>query len=231
MAVEFFQPVSTYFPVDTSIWEVQSSSKETQTQLAADTKSNGDVAASKTLGVKDTVTCTYVCKAESGNLVIPSLGATGGSNRICHIDQISVTYSQRGAARMTITGHYHDGVTHEWTRQQSPTITLPARVIGIPADIVGLAASGVGIRSLTYTISIKHFDEYGESGELIGSGSCDATETLTGELTSETSVSVTGFTATVASRDKVNTGVATNKFALVKHIVTNNINDFGSYGD
>ena len=246
MAVEFFAPEDGLSLG--GVWEIQNHNTSQSANRAAALGANGDELPSTVVkyGGQKSVTFNYVCKAASGNVALPKLGAIASTYGGFHIDSYTATYNQQGALTLAVTAHKHGngGTAHGATRTYSPTVVLPARVLGIPSKIEDadentlfelLATSGMGMRSLSYTFTVNHVDEDDGDGEHLAGDDYDATETLAGEITGNatetTHFTVAGATTgtggavedagwinTSGSTNVQNTAATTTSFSLEHHV-------------
>lgn len=228
-SVKFFDPVDPFSLAD---WEVQTGPNPNRTkQRASALKKDGDELAHAQHGTSESCTFTYVAKKFTGFLTVPGVGTIASGY---HIDNWTVTYSQRGFPALSVSAHKHiDGTLDADCRVYEPTFKVPARTIGIPTEIPAVtgddpvfaldAEAVVGIRGMTLAMSLNHVDEDDNAGNHLAGDNYDGSETITVDFTGDVVPAddyelAEGWTDDTLGKSQGNTQATTTSLTATHHV-------------
>lgn len=231
MAVEFFAPVD-YFGIGAvGGWEiVTGGSPQKEHSFARQLGSDGDEIAKKKYDTKESISCTYTCTAETGNLTVPKAGEIKNGY---HIDTVVITWSQTEYPQMEVSGHKHDttlGIADSDCRTYTGSLTFEAAGVGIPNEITGAfkldASLNCGMKGLSYNLEVTHVEEQNCRGAHLAGNNHDGKETLEIELTGNIPLEKLGVDAnwdvTSEGINQSNTEATNSSYSLEHHLQHDN---------
>lgn len=207
-------------------WEFQNQNAEQRSlDYLNELGQRGDEILNALINGKTTTGWQFVSTASTGNLTLVKIGQILGGY---HFDSLEVSWD-RGQIKpkLTIVGHAHDGVEngHNVCRTYTPSIAIPAAVIGVPADLGAIKlteSAEVDFRSARYSLACSHIDETGRAGNQLKGENHDGVETVsvdfTGAATADDYAITDGWSKPSSSKTPSNTGATSSSLELVHHI-------------
>lgn len=196
-------------------WVPQQGGDPTTTKTRASALgSNGDEFRHTDHSQKDSVSCDYCADDEVDTASVPKAGEILNGY---YIDTVHIDWNPQDFPKLKVTGHKHDGKAHTACRTYQGSLSSISTALGVPSSIGPLSSTAP--TGASYELTCQHNDTPGGSGEIVGSGSYDGSETFTMESVESISVSDTSGEYTVESdaSNKSNTDFTKKSKTVTRH--------------